>query len=175
MKVIGLAGWSGAGKTTLLTRVIPHLLGQGLRVSVIKHAHHSFDVDVPGKDSWLHRQSGATEVLVSSGLRWALMHELRGAPEPRLPELLRKMSPVDLVIVEGFKSEPHRKIEVYRAANGKPMLFPDDPAVVGIATDAELKTTLPVVPLDDIPAIAAMMQRSALPVEDVLARSVTES
>ena len=175
MKVIGLAGWSGAGKTTLLTRVIPHLLGQGLRVSVIKHAHHSFDVDVPGKDSWLHRQSGATEVLVSSGLRWALMHELRGAPEPRLPELLRKMSPVDLVIVEGFKSEPHRKIEVYRAANGKPMLFPDDPAIVGIATDAELKTTLPVVPLDDIPAIAAMMQRSALAVEDVLARSVTES
>ena len=175
MKVIGLAGWSGAGKTTLLTRVIPHLLGQGLRVSVIKHAHHSFDVDVPGKDSWLHRQSGATEVLVSSGLRWALMHELRGAPEPRLPVLLRKMSPVDLVIVEGFKSEPHRKIEVYRAANGKPMLFPDDPAIVGIATDAELKTTLPVVPLDDIPAIAAMMQRSALPVEDVLARSVTES
>jgi molybdopterin-guanine dinucleotide biosynthesis protein B len=175
MKVIGLAGWSGAGKTTLLTRVIPHLLGQGLRVSVIKHAHHSFDVDVPGKDSWLHRQSGATEVLVSSGLRWALMHELRGAPEPRLPELLRKMSPVDLVIVEGFKSEPHRKIEVYRAANGKPMLFPDDPAIVGIATDAELKTTLPVAPLDDIPAIAAMMQRSALSVEDVLARSVTES
>ena len=114
-------------------------------------------------------------MLVSSGLRWALMHELRGAPEPRLPELLRKMSPVDLVIVEGFKSEPHRKIEVYRAANGKPMLFPDDPAIVGIATDAELKTTLPVVPLDDIPAIAAMMQRSALPVEDVLARSVTES
>jgi molybdopterin-guanine dinucleotide biosynthesis protein B len=175
MKVIGLAGWSGAGKTTLLTRVIPHLLGQGLRLSVIKHAHHSFDVDVPGKDSWLHRQSGATEVLVSSGLRWALMHELRGAPEPRLPELLRKMSPVDLVIVEGFKSEPHRKIEVYRAANGKPMLFPDDPAIVGIATDAELKTTLPVAPLDDIPAIAAMMQRSALSVEDVLARSVTES
>jgi molybdopterin-guanine dinucleotide biosynthesis protein B len=175
MKVIGLAGWSGAGKTTLLTRIIPHLLGQRLRVSVIKHAHHSFDVDVPGKDSWLHRQSGATEVLVSSGLRWALMHELRGAPEPRLPELLRKMSPVDLVIVEGFKSEPHRKIEVHRAANGKPMLFPDDPAIVGIATDAELKTTLPAAPLDDIPAIAAMMQKSALSIEDVLARSVTGS
>ena len=105
MKVIGLAGWSGAGKTTLLSRVIPHLAGQGLRVSVIKHAHHGFDVDVPGKDSWVHRQSGATEVLVSSGKRWALMHELRGAAEPRLPELLRKMSPVDLVVVEGFKSE----------------------------------------------------------------------
>jgi len=175
MKVIGLAGWSGAGKTTLLARVIPHLLGQGLGVSVIKHAHHSFDVDVPGKDSWVHRQSGAAEVLVSSGRRWALMHELRGAPEPRLPELLKRMSPVDLVIVEGFKSEPHRKIEVHRAANGKPMLFPDDPGIVGIATDAELKTTLPVAHLDDIPAIAAMMQQFALSIEDVLARSVTES
>ncbi len=175
MQVIGLAGWSGAGKTTLLTRTIPHLLSQGLRVSVIKHAHHSFDVDVPGKDSWVHRQSGATEVLVSSGLRWALMHELRGVPEPRLPELLERMSPVDLVIVEGFKSEPHRKIEVHRAANGKPMLFPDDPAIVGIATDAELKTTLPVVHLDDIPAIAAMMQRSAISVEDVLARSAARA
>jgi molybdopterin-guanine dinucleotide biosynthesis protein B len=175
MKVIGLAGWSGAGKTTLLTRIIPHLLGKGLRVSVIKHAHHSFDVDVPGKDSWVHRQSGATEVLVSSGNRWALMHELRGAPEPRLPELLKKMSPVDLVIVEGFKSEPHRKIEVHRAANGKAVLFPDDPGIVGIATDAELKTTLPVAHLDDIPAIAAMMQKSALSIEDVLARSATES
>jgi len=175
MKVIGLAGWSGAGKTTLLARVIPHLLGQGLRVSVIKHAHHSFDVDVPGKDSWVHRQSGAAEVLVSSGRRWALMHELRGAPEPRLPELLKRMSPVDLVIVEGFKSEPHRKIEVHRAANGKPMLFPDDPGIVGIATDAELKTTLPVAHLDDISAIAAMMQKFALSIEDVLARSATES
>ena len=175
MKVIGLAGWSGAGKTTLLARIIPHLLGQGLRVSVIKHAHHSFDVDVPGKDSWVHRQSGATEVLVSSGNRWALMHELRGAPEPRLPELLERMSPVDLVIVEGFKSEPHRKIEVHRAANGKPMLFPDDPGIVGIATDAELKTTLPVAHLDDIPAIAAMMQRSAISVEDVLALSAAKA
>ncbi len=175
MKVIGLAGWSGAGKTTLLARVIPHLLGKGVRVSVIKHAHHSFDVDVPGKDSWVHRQSGASEVLVSSGKRWALMHELRGAPERRLPELLKKMSPVDLVIVEGFKSEPHRKIEVHRAANGKGMLFPDDPGIVGIATDAELKTTLPVAHLDDIPAIAAMMQKFALSIEDVLARSETES
>ena len=175
MKVIGLAGWSGAGKTTLLTRVIPHLLSQGLRVSVIKHAHHSFDVDVPGKDSWVHRQSGAVEVLVSSGNRWALMHELRGAGEPRLPELLAKMSRVDLVIVEGFKSEPHRKIEVHRLANGKAMLFPDDPGVVGIASDATVKTSLPVAHLDDIPAIAAMMQRSAISVEDVLARSAPET
>jgi len=175
MKVIGLAGWSGAGKTTLLTRVIPHLLGGGLRVSVIKHAHHSFDVDVPGKDSWLHRQSGAAEVLVSSGKRWALMHELRGVSEPGLPELLAKLSRVDLVVVEGFKSEPHRKIEVHRAANGKPLLFPGDPAISGIATDAAVETALPVAHLDDIPAIAAMMQRSAISVEDVLARSASEA
>jgi molybdopterin-guanine dinucleotide biosynthesis adapter protein len=175
MKVIGLAGWSGAGKTTLLSRVIPHFIGQGLRVSVIKHAHHSFDVDVPGKDSWVHRQSGATEVLVSSGKRWALMHELRGAAEPRLPDLLLKMSPVDLVVVEGFKSEPHRKIEVYRAANGKPLLFPDDPAIAGIATDAAVETALPTAHLDDISAVAAMMRRSAISVEDLLARSAGES
>src|SRR3979409_1547368 len=140
MKVIGLAGWGGAGKTTLLARVIPHLLEEGLRVSVIKHAHHSFDVDVPGKDSWVHRQSGAAEVLVSSGKRWALMHELRGAAEPRLPELLRKMSRVDLVVVEGFKSEPHRKIEVHRLANGKPLLFPDDPGILVLPTDRPNQT-----------------------------------
>jgi molybdopterin-guanine dinucleotide biosynthesis protein B len=175
MKVIGLAGWSGAGKTTLLTRVIPLLLDQGLRVSVIKHAHHSFDVDVPGKDSWVHRQSGAEEVLVSSGKRWALMHELRGAAEPLLPELLKKMSRVDLVVVEGFKSEPHRKIEVHRLANGKPPLFPDDPAISGIATDGHLETALPVAHLDDIPAIAAMMQKSAISLEEVLAACTGET
>jgi len=175
MKVIGLAGWSGARKTTLLTRIIPYFLKEGLRVSVIKHAHHSFDVDVPGKDSWTHRQSGAAEVLVSSAARWALMHELRDAAEPRLPELLNKLSRVDLVVVEGFKSEPHRKIEVHRLANGKAMLFPDDPGIVGIATDGAVETALPVAHLDDIPAIAAMMQRSAIPVEDVLARSAPET
>ena len=175
MKVIGLAGWSGAGKTTLLSRVIPHLVGQGLLVSVIKHAHHGFDVDVPGKDSWVHRQSGATEVLVSSGKRWAVMHELRGAAEPHLPELLGKMSRVDLVVVEGFKSESHRKIEVHRLANGKPFLFPDDAAIAGIATDAAVETALPLAHLDDIEAIAAMMQRSAMSLEDLLARSAGES
>ena len=167
MKVIGLAGWSGAGKTTLLTRVIPHLLGEGLRVSVIKHAHHGFDVDVPGKDSWVHRQSGATEVLVSSSRRWALMHELRDAAEPTLPELLAKMSKVDLVIVEGFKREPLHKIEVHRTANGKPLLFPDDPGIVGIATDVVLETTLPTAHLDDVAAVAAMLKRAAIPVADV--------
>jgi molybdopterin-guanine dinucleotide biosynthesis protein B len=174
MKVIGLAGWSGAGKTTLLSRVIPYLLGEGLRVSVIKHAHHAFDVDVPGKDSWVHRQAGATEVLVSSTKRWALMHELRGADEPRLPELLAKMSRVDLVIVEGFKREPHRKIEVHRAANAKPLLFPDDPGIVGIVTDVAVETALPTAHLDDVAGVAAMMQRSAVAVEDVLTKSVAE-
>jgi len=171
MKAIGLAGWSGAGKTTLLKRIIPHLLEEGLRVSVIKHAHHDFDVDVPGKDSWVHRQSGATEVLVSSTRRWALMHELRGGAEPRLAELLKKMSPVDLVIVEGFKREPHRKIEVHRAANQKPLLFPDDPGIVGIATDIAVAATLPAAHLDDVEAVVALLQRSAISVEDVLAKS----
>jgi molybdopterin-guanine dinucleotide biosynthesis protein B len=175
MKVIGLAGWSGAGKTTLLTRVIPYLKARGLGVSVIKHAHHAFDVDVPGKDSWRHREAGASEVLVSSANRWALMHELRGAGEPLLPELLAKMSRVDVVVVEGFKRERIHKIEVHRAANGKPLLFPDDPDIVGIASDIAVETTLAVAHLDDIEAIAAMMQRSAIAVEDVLAKSLSES
>ena len=170
MKVIGLAGWSGAGKTTLLSRVIPYLLGRGLRVSAIKHAHHDFDVDVPGKDSWVHRHAGATEVLVSSARRWALMHELRGASEPQLPELLGKMARVDLVVVEGFKREPINKIEVHRAANGKPLLFPDDASVVGIACDGPVETTLPVAHLDSIDDVAALMLRFAIPVDDVLAR-----
>ncbi|OAF16682.1 molybdopterin-guanine dinucleotide biosynthesis protein B [Bradyrhizobium neotropicale] len=173
MKVIGLAGWSGAGKTTLLTRLIPHFNAQGLRVSVIKHAHHQFDVDVPGKDSWRHREAGAAEVLVSSANRWALMHELRGAEEPRLLELLAKLSAVDLVVVEGFKREPHRKIEVHRAANDKPLLFPDDPGIVGIATDTAIETRLPTVHLDDIPAVAALLLRAAMPVEEAVARSAS--
>jgi molybdopterin-guanine dinucleotide biosynthesis protein B len=174
MKVIGLAGWSGAGKTTLLTRAIPQFAKQGLRVSVIKHAHHAFDVDVPGKDSWRHREAGAAEVLVSSSQRWALMRELRGASEPRLPELLAKMSPVDLIVVEGFKREPHRKIEVHRVANGKPLLFPDDPGIVGIATDTVVETSLPTAHLDDIEAVTAMMLKSAISLEDVLAKCEAE-
>ena len=175
MKVIGVAGWSGAGKTTLISRVIPYLREQGLRVSVIKHAHHDFDVDVPGKDSWVHRQSGAEEVLVSSANRWALMHELRGAAEPSLPELLRKVSPVDLLIVEGFKSEPYRKIEVHRKDSGKPPLFPDDSAIACIATDAVLETALPVAHLDDIPSVAALMRKYALPIEEILAAHAGEA
>ena len=175
MKVIGLAGWSGAGKTTLLSRAIPYLRQQGLRVSVIKHAHHDFDVDVPGKDSWVHRQSGAEEVLVSSAKRWALMHELRGNPEPRLIDLLRKMSPVDLVIVEGFKSEPYPKIEIHRRAAGKALLFPNDPAIVAIATDAAIETTLPLAHLDDIPSIAELMRTYAISLEDMLAASAANA
>jgi molybdopterin-guanine dinucleotide biosynthesis protein B len=175
MKVIGLAGWSGSGKTTLLTRLIPVFREQGLRVSVIKHAHHKFDVDVPGKDSWRHREAGAEEVLVSSANRWALMHELRGQRELRLPELLKKMSRVDLVIIEGYKSEPHRKIEVHRAANGKPFLFPDDPGIVGIASDVAVETRLPVAHLDDIPAIAALMWQSAISIDEVFSMRTVES
>jgi len=174
MKVIGLAGWSGAGKTTLLTRVMPLLVEQGLRISVIKHAHHKFDVDVPGKDSWRHRQAGAQEVLVASGMRWALMHELRGGREPRLPELLGKLSRVDLVIVEGYKSEPHRKIEVYRAANGKPFLFPEDDAIAGVVSDVTVETLLPTAHLDDVPAVAAMMRRLAISIEDISAMATAE-
>lgn len=173
MKVIGLAGWSGAGKTTLLTGVLPHLRGLGLTVSVIKHAHHSFDVDKPGKDSWRHREAGAEEVLVSSGNRWALMHELRGAREPHLPELLRKLSRVDLVVIEGYKTEPHRKIEVHRAANAKPLLFPTDPDIVGVVADVAIETSLPTAHLDDIAAVAAMLRRFAVPIEDVLAMAET--
>ena len=130
MRVFGLAGWSGSGKTTLMTRLLPALLQRGVSVSTIKHAHHAFDVDQPGKDSYRHREAGATEVMVSSERRWALMHELRGAAEPPLEQLLRHMSPVDLVIVEGFKRAAVPKLEVYRAAVGKPLLAPEDSDIV---------------------------------------------
>jgi molybdopterin-guanine dinucleotide biosynthesis adapter protein len=170
MKVIGIAGWSGAGKTTLLTRVIPLLAARGLRVSTIKHAHHGFDVDQPGKDSHTHRMAGATEVLVSSANRFALMHELRGAPELTLSALLEKLSPVDLVLVEGFKREAHPKLEVYRAAVGKPLLASDDPNVVGIASDAHVVARVPVVSLDDVEAVADMLVAKAVPLDAALAR-----
>ncbi len=171
MRLIGLAGWSGAGKTTLLERVIPHLIGRSLSVSTLKHAHHKFDVDIPGKDSWKHRQAGATEVLIASANRFALMHELRGEPEPTLPELLSLLSPVDLVIIEGFKSDPHPKIEVYRAENGKPFLHVQDKAIVAVASDVPVETMLPVFHLDDIEKIADMMLAKAVPLSDVLMAS----
>ncbi|WP_284943761.1 molybdopterin-guanine dinucleotide biosynthesis protein B [Acidisoma cladoniae] len=155
MKVFGFAGWSGAGKTTLIRQVITRLVGQGLRVSTLKHAHHAFDIDHPGKDSWEHRKAGASEVLVVSDIRWALMHELNGAPEPSLGELLGKLAPADLVLIEGFKRSDHPKMEVYRAANGKPPLHPEDSTIIGIASDSAFpEATVPVLPLDDIAAIA---------------------
>lgn len=155
MKVIGIAGWSGSGKTTVLRRLIPELTGRGLAVSTLKHAHHRFDVDQPGKDSHTHREAGASEVLISSANRWALIHEHRGTPEATLPELLARLSPVDLVLVEGFKREPMPKLEIHRPLVGKPLLCREDAHVVAVASDVEL-TGLPVpcLSLDDIPAIA---------------------
>jgi molybdopterin-guanine dinucleotide biosynthesis protein B len=162
-RVIGLAGWSGAGKTTIVSRLIPLLAGRGVSVSTIKHAHHAFDLDTPGKDSWEHRHAGARQVLVGSALRWALLTELRGSPEPRLAEMLARLDPVDLILVEGFKREPIPKIEIYRAANGKPWRFPEDPLVRGIAADIAPPSTLPHVALDDIEGIAGLVLRHAVP------------
>src|SRR3954447_5455365 len=170
MNVIGIAGWSGAGKTTLLTRVIPCLTARGLRVSTIKHAHHGFDVDQPGKDSHTHRMAGATEVLVSSANRFALMHELRGAPELSLGALLEKLAPVDLVLVEGFKREAHPKLEVHRASVGKPLLAPNDPNIVAIASDGPVAARVPVVSLDDIETVADILAARAAPLDAVMAR-----
>jgi molybdopterin-guanine dinucleotide biosynthesis protein B len=168
MRIIGLAGWSGAGKTTLLAKMIPRMVARGLTVSTVKHAHHSFDVDHPGKDSHTHRMAGATEVLVGSASRWALVHELRGEPEASFLSLLEKLSPVDLVLVEGFKREHHPKLEIYRAAVGKPLLYPDDPHIVAVACDAELPGAgVPVVSLDDIDAVIDIVLRHAVPLERV--------
>ena len=154
MKILGIAGYSGSGKTTLIEKVVPVLVREGLRVSLVKHAHHEFDVDHPGKDSYRHRHAGCSEVLVSSSKRWALMHELRGTAEPSLHEQLKHLSPCDLVIVEGYKAEPIPKIEVHRRAGHTPLLYPDDPNVVAVATDEPLDTKLPQVDLDDAEALA---------------------
>jgi molybdopterin-guanine dinucleotide biosynthesis protein B len=158
MRVFGFAGFSGSGKTTLLEALIPVLVSRGLRVSLIKHAHHEFDVDRPGKDSYRHRKAGCGEVLVTSSRRWALMHELRGAPEPALDELLERLSPCDLVLVEGFKRDAIPKLEVHRAANTEAdLLYPHDPHIVAIATDARLEPKLPLFGLDEIEAIAGFV------------------
>ncbi len=154
MKVLGIVGWSGSGKTTLLVALLPLLRARGLTVSTIKHAHHGFDMDRPGKDTYRHREAGAHEVLVASGTRWALLHEVAG-PEPTLPDLLTKLDSVDIVLVEGFKAHPYPKLEVYRPALGKPPIWPDAPDVVAVATDQPIdcgaRTTLP---LNDPAAIA---------------------
>jgi molybdopterin-guanine dinucleotide biosynthesis adapter protein len=168
MRVIGLAGWSGSGKTTLISKVIPVLVGRGLRVSTVKHAHHAFDIDRPGKDSWLHREAGAAEVVVASSRRWALVHELRDEPEPTLPALLAKLGPADLVIIEGFKRHAHPKLEIYRAAVGKPLIYPQDDCVVAIASDTALpQAQLPVLMLDDIEGIANVLMAEAMPRERI--------
>ena len=154
MKTFGFAGWSGSGKTTLIEKLIPLFVKRGLRVSLIKHAHHTFDVDVPGKDSYRHRHAGATEVLVTSSRRWVLMHELRGAPEPSFEEQVKRISPCDLLLVEGFKFAPIPKLEVWRAATGEPLLHPNDPHIVAVASDAKVETKLPLLDLNDVDGIA---------------------
>ncbi|HEV2007854.1 MAG TPA: molybdopterin-guanine dinucleotide biosynthesis protein B [Burkholderiales bacterium] len=158
MKIFGIAGYSGSGKTTLIERLVPVFTEHGLRVSLIKHAHHSFDVDHPGKDSYRHRHAGCSEVLVTSSLRWALMHELRGAPETTLQELIERIAPCDLLLIEGFKREPISKLEVYRTTLGESLLFPDDPNIAAIASDQRVDTRLPQFRLDDVAAIAAFIR-----------------
>jgi molybdopterin-guanine dinucleotide biosynthesis protein B len=154
-RIFGLAGWSGSGKTTLMRALIPALTGRGLSVSTLKHAHHAFDVDTPGKDSFEHRAAGATEVLVASAERWALMHELRGAAEPTTEALIALMAPVDLVLIEGFKQEDHDKIEVHRPAFRRPLLCSEDPRVVAVASDVPLEgIPVPRLDLNDPGAIA---------------------
>ena len=155
MEIFGIAGWSGSGKTTLLVRLIPELTARGLRVSTIKHAHHGFDFDKPGKDSYEHRVAGATEVMVTSDSRWALMRELRDEAEPTVADCAAHMSDVDLLLVEGFKHENHKKVEVSRAVTGKPLLQPDDPHIVAIVSDAATsQDQVPVIHIDDVAAVA---------------------
>lgn len=168
MKIIGLTGWSGSGKTSLLVRLIPLFTARGLRVSTLKHAHHAFDIDYPGKDSHAHRMAGASEVLISSGRRFALVHELRDEDEWTLPQLLGRLAKVDLVVVEGFKRAPHPKIEVLRQANGKPPLYPGDVTIKAVAADFPVPDAgRPVLHLDDAAAIAAAALTYAVPVASV--------
>jgi molybdopterin-guanine dinucleotide biosynthesis protein B len=164
VRLIGLAGWSGSGKTTLLAKLLPVLIARGRSVSTLKHAHHEFDIDKPGKDSHTHRLAGAREVLVSSARRWALMHELRAEPELSLQELLTHLSPVDLVVVEGYKTQTHPKLEVHRAVVGKPLLYPNDPHIVAVASDTRPPSlSLPFADLNDIEAIADLVDELARP------------
>jgi len=168
MNVIGLAGWSGAGKTTLLDRLIPALIARGLLVSTLKHAHHNFDIVHPGTDPARLREAGANEVLAAFSGRWALIHELRDEVEPPLPRLLERMAAVDLVLVEGFKREAHPKIEIYRQANAKPPLHPDDPSIIAVAADIGFPgLAIPVYHLDDIPGIADVVQACAAPIKSI--------
>lgn len=165
MRVFGLAGWSGSGKTTLVVKLIPELVRRGVSVSTIKHAHHAFDVDQPGKDSYEHRQAGASEVLVASANRFALMREHRGAQEPGLEALLARLAPVDLVLVEGFKRDRHDKLEIHRPSLGKPLLAGDDPHIVAVASDTPVAgLRVPLLALDDIASIAEFVLTRTRPV-----------
>ena len=165
MRIIGLAGWSGSGKTTLITKLIPRLTARGISISTLKHAHHGFDLDQPGKDSFFHRAAGASEVIISSANRWAILHELRGQPEWDLAALMGKMSPVDLVLVEGFKRDAFPKLEIHRIANSKPLIHPEDPHIVAVASDSAVPAALvPVIDLNDIEAIADLLLKHAVPV-----------
>ncbi|WP_113910688.1 molybdopterin-guanine dinucleotide biosynthesis protein B [Roseovarius dicentrarchi] len=158
MKIYGVTGWKNAGKTGLMERLVTEITGRGLRVSTVKHAHHSFDVDQPGRDSYRHRAAGADEVLLVSGTRIALMQELRGAPEPPLADLLARLTPIDLVLIEGYKREDHPKVEAWRSSAGNPLIAPDDPTIRVVAADipAEVagQVSQPVLDLNDTAAIA---------------------
>jgi molybdopterin-guanine dinucleotide biosynthesis protein B len=170
MRIIGLSGWSGSGKTTLITKLIPRLIMRGISVSTLKHAHHGFDLDQPGKDSFMHRAAGATEVIVSSAKRWAILHELRDQPEWYLGELVEKLSPVDLVLVEGFKRDAIPKLEIHRAANGKPLIHLQDSYVVAVASDIALPTAkVPVIDLNDVEVIADLLLAKAVSVAEASA------
>ncbi len=155
MNIFGLAGWSGSGKTTLIVKLIPEFVSRGLTVSTMKHAHHKFDIDVPGKDSYEHRQAGASEVMISASQRWALMHEVGDIDEPSVDELIAHMSPVDLLLVEGFKWHSHRKMEIHRPSIGKPLLQKDDPEIIAVASDEALAgLSVPMLDLNDVDGIA---------------------
>jgi molybdopterin-guanine dinucleotide biosynthesis adapter protein len=169
-KVLGIVGWSGSGKTTLITKLIPLLASRGLRVATLKHAHHAFDVDQPGKDSYEHRKAGASEVIVSSSRRWVQMHEVGDGAEATLAELLGRLSPCDVVLIEGFKTEGHPKMEVYRRANAKDPLHPTDGRIVAIASDSAFPDArVPVVDLNDTEAVADLVCERAEPLSTVLA------
>lgn len=159
MRAFGVVGWKNNGKTTLVVRLVEHLTRQGLRVSTVKHAHHEVELDQPGKDSWRHREAGAQEVVVATSRRFAIIHELRGAAEPGLDELLARLAPCDLALVEGFKRFPHPKIEVHRRERGTPLLAREDPTIVALATDEPFpELDLPQLHLDDIEGVAALIR-----------------
>lgn len=170
MKVLGISGWSGSGKTVLITRVLPVLRTLGLRVATVKHAHHAFDIDIPGKDSFEHRAAGASEVIVASRRRIAQIQERRDETEPRLADLLRRLTPCDLVLVEGFKHEAHPKLEVFRSGNGREPIHPDDTSVVALVTDQAFPDArIPQVGIDDLQPICRLLQEHARPIAEVCA------